>query len=1143
MTALGGLPLPRKTNTFGNFEITTNLEKRSPKNFTLGGQWSEYYSLDNLNLTESQSVILESNNLFIRLNFDIYNISRYVYFGSFHEFVRVTLEQIIQKWKGSLYLNPQITNTIANTVLSFSYDEGNNTSKFLIPTSLINNPYELIYEDNNNFNNLTQSDIFNIARDYEKYVIWNGNQEFGVIAFTGSTSTNPYLTVITKGNPFPSLTGSTFGQFTYHFKPNNVEVQLFFDQLEDFERIILNRLTTPKYTSYFTTPTGTDDGFVFFSEKYFTWPTTDGYNLDNNTRDYGLYVEGILNMALDFDRNKTDLMTRRFVSESILEYDTNDGNDEIYSRKVHKLLRIYGREFDEVKKYIDGISFANVVTYNKLDNTSDELIKIIAKNLGFDVLLTWTTDNFNLLQQTQPATYTHFSGYSRSLSAKELDVELWRRLVINAWWLFRSKGTRKVIEFFFNLFNIPQCMITLDEYVYLAENRLDVIETYNQLYQAYELNGGGISLTDLMNDSFDQSPFPMDDYGFPRVLPQTLDNYFQKGGFWYNGGTDITTGNNPHIGPYDYGKNYFDQFECFIPVLDAVTSTTFVTIVNNYFNNYNQGTFLIDENGLPIPYYGPNYATVLNNPTLNLTQNVNVTQAGLTYIGDPVGPLYDRPDGDGYFMKVSFTAGESCTPGIRTDCSLNNLFFGSNGIVYTDSTEQTPLLDQTCCQFYWLLNDGDNDGDRTTPCPNQTNIYLDNDVFYVLPNNTPLTEGCCNQNFVGVDVYWDVVENFCKRRTNNVTLTQSNITTTNYSATELFNNSLKGNEITSTPNFYCYWCPPSRFVSEVCDVSDFSTILTNYQINQFATNLGWNGTNPVDPLNYISLYYNSLFEQGCILFNLLDKPISSEPCCNIVGGTWTQISGNYYCVRPRQACSMAEIKTIENRPTHVWIESNNNELVSIDCCNQTGMYWYNGTGIEIATGQNIQPTYLTDSVGQSQAGSTTFCSNCPQKLKADNLDAVTDFNTSQALSEICCNDYGFTYDRATEACYYCPRTINNQVTSFYVNSDGIVTNPTAVGTTITVIIYLDPNGNNLSEQCCNRFNGWYGNAFNNGNKCYECPSYNVWNNGVKTVNTNYSISNGQVLYAGRSLSESCCRQYSQQTNTITSYSGGRCLIR
>jgi len=675
--------------TFGNFEITTNLSNKLSTDFILGGEWSNYYSLDTLNLTESTSTMLASNDIFVKLNFNPFNINRYVYFGSFYEFARVTLEEIIQEWKGSIYLNPTSnTNTPVNTILSFNYNSGTNITSFLIPKSVITNNFQLIVDSNNNFSSLSPTDIYNLSRDYNKYVIWAGGDDFPVIGYTGSTTTYPYITIQTEGNPFPSLTASTFGQLTYHLKPNATEVQLFFSQLADFNEVLLNRLTTPIYTASFTVPIEAN-GITYTTTKDLTWPVSDGYNIDINTQAYTNYVQDLLAVADDFDQNKTDLVSRRFVSESIHEFDTNGGGNQLYGMKVTKLLRIYGREFDEVKKYIDGISFANVVTYDKLDNTSDDLIKMMASNLGFDTILTVGTDNFDILQVSQPSLETPFSGHSRGLSAKELDIELWRRLVINAWWLFKSKGTRKVIEFFFNLFKIPGCMVSLDEYVYLAENRLDVNSIYNQIVNIYNFAGLTATTPTL-------SSIPMDTYGFPMALTETNDNYFQMGGFWYNGGNQNTNGNNPHIGPYDYGVSYFNQFECFVPNFNQlVTGGTTVIVEENYFNNYNHGTFVFDQTGLPVPYYSSGYANSLN--TNGLVQNAIVNSAGLTYVGGSNAPNYGVPSGDTYSMKISFTTGTGTT---CTVCATPT-YFGDDGIVYIQGTT-TPLNDFSCCHNYWL---------------------------------------------------------------------------------------------------------------------------------------------------------------------------------------------------------------------------------------------------------------------------------------------------------------------------------------------------------------------------------------------------------------------------------------------------------
>ena len=87
--------------TLGNFGVTTNLEPKKDTYYNTG-QFSQTYTLENLELTEQQSKELVSNNIYTTLNLDTTDLSKFVYYGSMYEFMRVNIESIITKWKGSL---------------------------------------------------------------------------------------------------------------------------------------------------------------------------------------------------------------------------------------------------------------------------------------------------------------------------------------------------------------------------------------------------------------------------------------------------------------------------------------------------------------------------------------------------------------------------------------------------------------------------------------------------------------------------------------------------------------------------------------------------------------------------------------------------------------------------------------------------------------------------------------------------------------------------------------------------------------------------------------------------------------------------------------------------------------------------------
>lgn len=706
---------PNAFFTLGNFAVTSNFEGRVGKDFKLG-EWSDYYNLDNLDMTQEQLDQMISNNIFVRLNFDKTNLERYVYFGSFAKFLESEIQDVILKWPASLYIssNPIQPTTSRpsniNTVLDFVYDPVTNKSYFKTPKSGVNNPYSL------DFSRYSFGPD-NIPQQIYNYVLANQQEnEFVINDMTGSTTDSNYIYFEIEGNPFPTLTGTTFGKRDFHIKPVKSIRNEFFNNLSDFQKLLLDKLTIPKYTFIVNVPVKYDDGDIGFSKKSFTWPTTDGYNLDINTLNYSNYIENFFKVASLYDQNKTDLVVRRMVSDSIIEYDTEGDGTEATGQRVSKLLRIYGAEFDVVKKYINGISFANVVTYNKKDNTSDNLIKMMAKTLGFDVLLA-TSGGFSLLENDDPSDDPVFQGYSRSLSPKEIDIELWRRLVINAWWLFRSKGTRKVLEFFLKLFGINSCLVSMDELIYLAKDKLDLFQTREQFNQLL-----GPDFFDL---NFDTLPF--DVFGFPKVPTDTDDFWFQNDGFWYNGGNESVIGNNPHYGPYDYGQRYWSKFTCFIEDFQPIVNINRTeTITTNYFNEYNNGTFTPNDDGQAFSNYGVEVPQFFVNPN----DNINVISAGLVTYGEENGPINVRDTGDTYSLRITFQAGES---DFCNNCPPINSF-GDDGLILVQGAgkDLVPHDIEECCDFYWLPQENTT---PVTPIDNSGTIDPINDSSSKLKNN------------------------------------------------------------------------------------------------------------------------------------------------------------------------------------------------------------------------------------------------------------------------------------------------------------------------------------------------------------------------------------------------------------------------
>lgn len=607
----GGTPL----FTMGNFNITTNLDPRIVKKF-VSNKYSNFLTLSDLKVTETLNTELLSNNATVILNLDKTNLNNYAKFGSLTEFVRVSLENIIIKWPASLYMTPYTqTNTgqIVNgyTFENYSYDSLTEKSTFRIPTNFINNKFELNYLQNGSIVNTFNStnDLRNFTVNYESYVVYYNNEEYPLLNITAATKTiNDYLYLEVKGNPFSGL--GTTSKVNYHIKPEKIKTEIFFNSLPDFEYYLLSRDVIPLYTATFKYPVKSDTGVILYISNTITWPVSDGYNIDFNTTAYEDYATKLIDISSKNDLVNSNLMVRYLVSESISAFDTtpvhlSEFHQDTSGQKVNKTLQIYGRSFDEINNFIEGIAFAHTVTYNKQNNTPDIYLKNLASVLGWE-LVSSVIEN-DLLTNYVSNKKSSFSGQSVGLTPVEADIELWRRLILNTPWLWKSKGTRKAIEFLLRFIGTPSGLVTFNEYVYKADKPIDI-----ELFK---------TILELNNLDTDLTQYPFDEDGYPKPLPNTNDMYFQNYGLWFretgglNSNIDILAGNNPHLGPYDRGSKYINQFRNLIPNFSSVTITsqTITTSSDNLFYNYSLGNF-----------DGLSTATTVDSVDILTTDNVNI---------------------------------------------------------------------------------------------------------------------------------------------------------------------------------------------------------------------------------------------------------------------------------------------------------------------------------------------------------------------------------------------------------------------------------------------------------------------------------------------------------------------------------------
>ena len=583
--------------TQGNFEWSYGISEKNNRNFNIG-VFQLPVSLEDLNLDSvNQSRELIAKEYRVYPNFDLSNVTNFTIFGSLQKRFEVSVQRIINFFPAGIEIDDYYYDfTSGNTATGITYNSVSNETELTIDVARIKNPFSLDYSVNSKINLQNREQEFSPLRDltntYRNYSLVVDNYPYQIIDFTPSNSLySGIIKVIVIGNPF---SGDSTTIKSLVIRPNDYYVEkAFSENFDEVEKFLLNRLAQPPYTATFNVPIQTDGGAVELQTATVTWPLDGLWNLDIRTPLFTTYLEKLNVIGVDFDAYKTNLITRFMVTDSLLEFDTPD-------HKVAKVLQIYGRSFDQIKIFIDALAYMNSVNYTPGNDIPSMLLKNLAETLGWSPNISPIT-NDDFLNSVYAATgVTQYAGFSRELTPSELNYQFYRNLILNSAYLFKSKGTRRSIEFTLRLVGAPDALVEFNEYVYVADQRINMREFNTQFAQitggtyvedvtaynsgvTFSIHGthysGFTSSTQTYLVTETRTAYPVDEFGYPQAPANTENYFFEKGAGWFestpqhrspevvNQTSSVFTGNSPNIQttlqPFSYGQEYFDRFRNF----------------------------------------------------------------------------------------------------------------------------------------------------------------------------------------------------------------------------------------------------------------------------------------------------------------------------------------------------------------------------------------------------------------------------------------------------------------------------------------------------------------------------------------------------------------------------------------------------
>ena len=189
---------------------------------------------------------------------------------------------------------------------------------------------------------------------------------------------------------------------------------------------------------------------------------------------------------------------------------SNYDNDNIHSlvnnlpfalrtNQQHKTLRdfvnILGEEFDLLRKYIDNYQNFYEMGYKNPHSIPDTLLPIIGDSIGFDLMNPYSGSITNYLENNEVD----------GIGIKTAINSLWRKILNNVIYIYKTKGTRESISALLNLYGFDAHSFQLQEYGgSIDEHNPTVIKnTSEELLDGLKNKSGNISFIE------ESTSFPM----------------------------------------------------------------------------------------------------------------------------------------------------------------------------------------------------------------------------------------------------------------------------------------------------------------------------------------------------------------------------------------------------------------------------------------------------------------------------------------------------------------------------------------------------------------------------------------------------------------------------------------------------------
>lgn len=451
----------------------TNLKRRHSKsNWLRNNKDEEVWTLNDL----VDAPISDESK--IRIKPDYSSLRDFAYYGSAVDMVHATVNHVLTHFPGELYFSTdkfEPTDRNGNRINIGDYNIVYNECEINVDADLID---ESAVENINRYlcASIENYDLLNSDGSIESSTLtrslFSANPDFCDEGILGTVNIGGVeITVyVMAGRKFCLYKNSDYAGKS--IRPKQEFITEYFETIDEFEYVLLNRNSRPIYKAVFETIAEKEKGYYYTMEPY-VWPSVNNWTPDMHSSAYQSYIMRLIKLAQYHDEFDSNNMWRMMTHEAIKNLDWTffrENGDEIEdlsnidSSRIEAFIQLYGRQFDGLKRYIDNIKYINKITYDQKNNVPDYLLTDKVEIGGFDALLPIPTG-----LTTETTSKPLFSGFSNPSSETDANVYFMRNLKLNAPYLNSVKGTREGVIAMLGLLGFCENDYTINEFVTIAK--------------------------------------------------------------------------------------------------------------------------------------------------------------------------------------------------------------------------------------------------------------------------------------------------------------------------------------------------------------------------------------------------------------------------------------------------------------------------------------------------------------------------------------------------------------------------------------------------------------------------------------------------------------------------------------------------